>query len=91
MAIVGVVVRWTASDEERSEVLTRLGADPRVTVGPSTGEGVAITVEAPTAEVSGWLDELGRWPGVTLVTPVFHDFEDELGSASPADPRASAR
>lgn len=89
MAIVGVVVRWTASDAERSEVLARLGADPRVTVGSSTEAGVAITVEAPTAEVSAWLDELGRWPGVTLVTPVFHDFEDELGSPSAA--RATAR
>lgn len=78
MAIVGVVARWTRVEEERREVLARLGADPRVTCGPSTDEGVAFTIEAPTGEVSAWLSELGGWPGIVLVTPVFHDFEDEL-------------
>lgn len=78
MAIVGVVARWTREPEQQREVHARLAADPRVTCGASNDDGIALTIEAPTAEVSEWLVELGTWPGVTLVTPVFHDFEDEL-------------
>ncbi|UJR84142.1 hypothetical protein [Sandaracinus amylolyticus] len=78
MAIVGVVARWRREEGAQREVRARLLSDARVTCGPSTSEGIALTIEASTAEVSTWLVELGTWPGVELVTPVFHEFEDEL-------------
>ena len=84
MAIVGVVARLTSSEEEQREVLARLRADERITCGPTAEDRVALTIEAPTAEASAWLTELGTWPGVLLVTPVFHDFEDELPAAAAA-------
>jgi len=78
MAIVGVVARWSREREQQRDVHARLCSDARITCGPSTEEGIALTIEAPTAEVSAWLAELCTWPGVELVTPVFHEFEDEL-------------
>lgn len=81
MAIVGIVVRFEA--HTRHEMLARLSADPRVTCGPTTADALALTLEAATADATAWLGELATWPGVVLVTPVFHDFEDELSDGLP--------
>ena len=78
MAIVGVVVRWTGDLEARRAARSRLAADPRIEHGPTQDDRSAFVIEGPTADISGWLHELAGWPGVAVVSPVFHDFEDEL-------------
>jgi hypothetical protein len=81
MAIVGVVLRLAGSYEAQTEVRARLRADTRVSCGPAIHDRIALTIEARTDEVGAWLEDLGRWPGVLLVSPVFHEFEDELPEA----------
>jgi hypothetical protein len=78
MAIVGVVVRWTEDLEARRATQARLAADPRVEEGTSEGDRTAFVIEGATADISAQLHELAGFPGVALVSPVFHDFEDEL-------------
>lgn len=78
MAIVGVVVRWTEDLEARRAAQAKLAADPRVECGPTKDDRSALVVEAETGELDAWLRDLATWPGVALVSPVFHDFEDEL-------------
>jgi hypothetical protein len=84
MAIVGVVVRWTEDVEARRATQARLAADPRVEEGESQGDRTAFVIEGETAAISAQLHELAGCPGVALVSPVFHDFEDELPTSSEA-------
>ena len=84
MAIVGVVVRWTEDVEARRATQARLAADPRVDEGESQGDRTAFVIEGETADISAQLHELAGCPGVALVSPVFHDFEDELPTSSEA-------
>lgn len=84
MAIVGVVVRWTEDAEARRATQARLAADPRVEEGATEGDRTAFVIEGETADISAQLYELAGCPGVALVSPVFHDFEDELPTSSEA-------
>lgn len=84
MAIVGVVVRWTEDVEARRATQARLAADPRVEEGESQGDRTAFVIEGETGDISAQLHELAGCPGVALVSPVFHDFEDELPTSSEA-------
>lgn len=78
MAIVGVVVRWAEDLEAQRATRERLSADPRIEEGSTENGRTAFVLEGETAELSAFLHELAGWPGVALVSPVFHDFEDEL-------------
>lgn len=78
MAIVGVVVRWTEDLDARREAQAKLATDPRIELGPTVDGRSAFVIEGPTADISDWLREIARWPAVAVVSPTFHDFEDEL-------------
>ena len=90
MAFIGVVLRLAEQLTELPELHALLLQDARVTLGPGTRERQALTLEGPTHELTEWLEQAMDWPGVLLVSPVFHSVEDELDGAQTAQSESEA-
>lgn len=90
MAFIGVVLRLSKELSGLPELEALLLQDARVTLGPSAAERQALTLEGPTHELTEWLERAMDWPGVLLVSPVFHSIEDELERVEAAHPESEA-
>jgi len=85
MPISGLVVSLTADPKLREQATSTIASDPRVEVGTTTTQQVAIVVETSSSvedrQFWQWLNDL---PGVCFVTVAFVGFEQsESANNSP--------
>lgn len=77
MPISGLVVTLAADEAVRRKAIAALAADPRITVGDSKANKLALVLEtgSPAEDQAAW-NELESIPGVDLVALAFVDFSE---------------
>ncbi len=98
MAISGLVVTLAEDDDAAGSAVSKLGADPRLTLGERFGRRLAVVADTPSVHEDRALwDELRGTPGVTYVDVTFVHLDtdpapsDDLSQDKPVEERRAHR